>query len=95
MAIELSREDAAPLIASIQKYFRDKLEEDIGDLKARLLLDFCLQEICPTVYNRAVHDAQAYFQEKVTDLDGTCFQPERTYWRKSGSASGRLDPPGS
>jgi hypothetical protein len=25
-------------------------------------------------------DAQAYFQERTTDLDGVCHQPEFTYW---------------
>jgi uncharacterized protein (DUF2164 family) len=86
MPIELSRETSKALIPSIQRYFREMLEEEIGDLKAQLLLDFFLREIGPTVYNQAIHDAQAYFQEKVTDLDASCYFPERSYWKKpSGS----------
>jgi uncharacterized protein (DUF2164 family) len=86
MPIELNRETTKALTASIQRYFREKLEmeEEIGELKAGLLLDFCLKEICPTVYNLAIREAQAYMQEKVTDLDGTCFQVEMTYWKKGG-----------
>ena len=83
MAIELSKEATKALVSSIQKYFDKHLEEDIGDLKAGLLLDFCLREICPTVYNQAIRDAQAYFQEKVIDLDGTCYVPEMSYWKKT------------
>ena len=83
MAIELSKEVKKELIPSIQKYFREHLDDDIGDLKAELLLDFCLREICPTVYNRAIRDAQAHLQERVADLDGTCYEPEMTYWKKS------------
>ncbi len=83
MAIELPREVKKELIPSIQKYFREHLDDDIGDLKAELLLDFCLREICPTVYNRAIRDAQAVFQERVADLDGTCYEPEMTYWKKT------------
>ena len=82
MAIELPQEVKKELIPSIQKYFREHLDDDIGDLKAELLLDFCLREICPTVYNRAIRDAQAVFQERVADLDGTCYEPEMTYWKK-------------
>jgi uncharacterized protein (DUF2164 family) len=83
VAIELSQEVKKDLIPSIQKYFREHMDDDIGDLKAELLLDFCLREICPTVYNRAIHDAQAFLQDRVADLDGTCFEPEMTYWKKS------------
>jgi uncharacterized protein (DUF2164 family) len=82
MSIELSKDAEKALIASIQKYFHEKMDEDVGDLKARLFLDFCLREICPAVYNQAIRDAQAYFQEKVTDLDGICFEPEMTYWKR-------------
>jgi hypothetical protein len=44
------------------------LDEDAGDLKATLFLDFCLQEIAPSVYNRAIADAQAYFTGRVQDF---------------------------
>jgi hypothetical protein len=33
------------------------------------------------VYNGAVADAQAYFQGKVTDLEGSCYEAEFGYWR--------------
>jgi uncharacterized protein (DUF2164 family) len=57
------------------------MDEDIGDLKAKLLLDFFLNEIGPSVYNGAVHDAQAIMQERVVDLDGVCYHDEFGYWR--------------
>ena len=71
------------MIASIQRYFEEHLDEDIGELKAGLLLDFCLREIAPTIYNQAVTDAQAFFQEKVADLEGACYEPEFQYWDES------------
>ncbi|MFC1572545.1 DUF2164 domain-containing protein [Candidatus Eisenbacteria bacterium] len=80
--IELQREASKELKLSIQRFFREQMDDDIGDLKAELFLDFCLKEICPTVYNRAVRDAQAYFQERTADLDGSCYEPERVYWEK-------------
>jgi uncharacterized protein (DUF2164 family) len=90
MAIELSTELKKQLQASIKRYFVEHLDEDIGDLKAGLLLDFCLKEIGPVVYNRAITDAQAYFQERVVDLEGVCYEKEFTYWApKPGGRSPR------
>lgn len=80
MAITLPPETRTQLIASLGKYAAENLDEEIGDLKAALLLDFCLAEVGAVVYNRAIADAQAYFQERTTDLDGVCHQPEFTYW---------------
>ncbi len=80
MTISLATEDRQQLTASIKRYFVDKMEEEIGDLKADLLLDFCLQEICPTIYNEAIKDAQSYFLTKVDDLEGSCYEPEFGYW---------------
>ena len=82
MTIKLAREPHKTLVASIRRYFAENMDEEIGDLKASLLLDFVLQEVGPCIYNQAIADAQAQMQEKVTDLDGTCFQPEFTYWTK-------------
>ena len=68
MAIKLSPETTKQLHASIKRYVAENLDQEIGDLKAGLLLDYCLKEIGPTIYNRAIADAQAYLQERVVDL---------------------------
>jgi len=80
MAIKLSQDTTRRLHASIKRYFAEHLEQDIGDLKADLLLDFCLKEIGPAVYNRAIADAQSYFQSRVADLEGVCYEAEFSYW---------------
>jgi uncharacterized protein (DUF2164 family) len=80
MAITLTPEIKKQLVASIKRYFVEHLDEEIGDLKAGLLLDYCLQEIGPVVYNRAIADAQAYFQERAVDLEGVCYEKEFTFW---------------
>jgi len=59
-----------------------ELEDEIGDLKGALLLDFFLKELGPFIYNQAIKDAQASMQDRVNDLDATCYQPEFTYWKK-------------
>ena len=82
MAIELPKEIEKQLIASIKRYFAENLEEEVGDLKAKLLLDYCVREIGPSIYNQAIADAQAYMQGKVTDLDGVLYEAELGYWKK-------------
>ena len=67
-------------IASIRRYFAEELEQDIGDLKAGLLLDFIMLEIGPSIYNGAIGDAQTYLRDRVADLDGICSAPEFAYW---------------
>lgn len=79
--IRLSNETEKQLRESIKRYVAENFDEEIGDLKARLFLDYCVKEIGPSVYNHAIKDAQAHLQETLTDLDGTCFEPELVYWK--------------
>ena len=82
------------LEASIKRYVAENLDENIGDLKARLMLDFVMKEIAPTIYNQAIADAQTYFQARVADLEGVCYEDEFTYWpdSKRSGTSKRTDP---
>ena len=47
------------------------------------MLDFVLKEIGPTIYNQAIGDAQNYFQARVSDLEGVCYETEFSYWSPS------------
>ena len=40
MAIEISQETKQQLIESIKQYFAENMDEEVGDLKALLLLEF-------------------------------------------------------
>ena len=82
MAIEIPKETKQKLVESIKRYFAEELDDEISELKASLLLDFCLKEIGPAVYNIAISDAQTYIQEKTADLDGSCYEPEFGYWKR-------------
>lgn len=82
MAIKLDKATEAHLVASIKRFAAEHLEADFGDLKAGLLLEFCLREIGPSIYNQAIADAQRFLQEKVDDLGGARFEPEFAYWKR-------------
>ena len=80
MDIHLKKELEKKLVTSIQRYFEENLGGAIGELKAQLLLRFCLEEIAPSVYNLAIQDAESFFLEKVADLENTCFAKEFAHW---------------
>ena len=80
MAITFSKEVEDRMIESIKRFFDEAMDEEIGVLKASLLLEFCRKEIGPTIYNRAIADAQSHMQDRDADLDGSCHEPEFGYW---------------
>ena len=76
MKSKLSKERRSELIDAIKAYLLENHAEDVGDLKSGLLLDFVLEKLGPPIYNQAIRDAQVYFQQKVDDLDGECFESD-------------------
>ena len=82
MSIELSKEDRAQAIASIERYFLDNFEQKIGNITAGALLGFVLEEIGPSIYNRAVSDAKERMLMRVEDLEYEVRENEFQYWQK-------------
>ena len=78
--IELSKQQRADAIASIQRYFEENLSEPIGDLPAGLLLNFLLEDIGPAIYNQAIADAQSRLQLQLSDLTGELYADPFQYW---------------
>ncbi len=83
MTIELSKEARQEAITSLQKFFKENLENEIGNLVAGNLLNFFLEEIGPCIYNRAVADAQDRMQARLSELDSEVYADEFQYWRKA------------
>lgn len=88
MPIKLDPETQEYLLGSIRQFFAEGLEQDIGDLKAGLVLDFFTREIGPSVYNQAIADAQESLERAVSDLSGVRYEPEFDYWRSRGRGPG-------
>ena len=82
MTIELTKEDRAQAIASNERYFRENMEEWIGNVAASGLLGFIPEEIGPSIYNKAVANAQERLQARVSELDFGVHEEEFGYWRK-------------
>ena len=82
MTIELAKEVRAEAIKSIERYFEVHMEERIGNIQAGALLAFFLEEIGPSVYNKAIGDAQERMQMRAMELDIECHEDEFRYWQK-------------
>ena len=82
MAIELPKEARKEAIASIERWFREERDERVGNIAAGALLNFVLEEIGPTIYNRAVADVQERLQMRIGELDIEVHEDEFGYWRK-------------
>jgi uncharacterized protein (DUF2164 family) len=89
MTIELPKEARAQAISSIERYFRENMDEPIGNIAAGGLLGFFLEEIGPSVYNLAVAQAQERLQARVMELDVEIHEDEFQYWRKFDGARAR------
>ncbi|HMV87905.1 MAG TPA: DUF2164 domain-containing protein [Blastocatellia bacterium] len=81
MTIELSKEAKQTALESLQKYFEMNLDEPLGNLAAGALLQFILEEIGPSIYNKGVADAQERMQARVSELDTEVYADEFQYWR--------------
>jgi uncharacterized protein (DUF2164 family) len=81
MTIELPKEVRAEAIKSIERYFEVNMEERIGNIQAGALLAFFLEEIGPSVYNKAIADAQERMQMRARSSTSSA--------TKTSSATGR------
>ena len=79
MAIKLPKDSEAVAITSLIRYFDEELDQELSDIQARSLLQFCLVEIGPSVFNQAVSEAQGAMERAVSEMSGTCFEQEFSY----------------
>jgi len=84
MTIEINDHNRQGLIASIQRYFQENMDEPIGNLAAGALLTFFMKELGPLVYNKAVVDVQNRLQARIAEIDLEVYEDEFQFWNKSG-----------
>ena len=82
MTIELPNAAQQAAVASIQRYFKQNMDEPIGNITAGALLGFFLEEIGPLVYNKAVADVQQRLQARIQEIDLEVYEDEFQYWSK-------------
>ena len=92
MEIKFEKDAEKKLVTSIQRYVSENLDTDIGELQSSLFLQFCIEEIGPSIYNSAISDAQTYMQERALDIENSCFAPDSTYWATQDKKTAQRGP---
>lgn len=75
--VAFTREETADLVAALRAYFRDELDQDLGQLPAEMMLDFIRDRIGPAFYNRGLYDAQAAVAARAEDMAEAILALER------------------
>jgi uncharacterized protein (DUF2164 family) len=75
--IEFSKQEKAIIIDKILLYFREELDQDIGQFDAEFLLDFFSEEVGAYYYNRGIYDAQAILVKKLDTIAEAIFEIEK------------------
>ena len=83
MSIEIPKPTRDQLLESIQRYFRENMDEPIGNMTASALLDYFVAELGPVVYNQAVADVQKNLQMRVMEVDFEVREDEFQYWQQA------------
>ena len=78
--MKLEKRQVEEIIPSIKRYVAEEFGEEIGNVKAELLLDYFIKEIAPYAYNKGVRDAEDFLRAKLEDLQGSCHEFELSYW---------------
>lgn len=75
--IAFTPEERAAATAKLRAYFREELDQDLGQLPADMLLDFIGRELGAAFYNRGVGDAQQLVRQKAEDIVEALYGLER------------------
>ncbi|ODT83459.1 MAG: hypothetical protein ABS76_03600 [Pelagibacterium sp. SCN 64-44] len=75
--ISFSREETKAIVAEIQDYFREELDQSIGAIPAEMLMAFFAEKMGAYFYNRGLYDAQALVRKKLDDVSDEIFALEQ------------------
>lgn len=75
--IKFSRAETKAIVGEIQDYFREELDQRIGDIPAELLMGFFAGQMGAYFYNRDLYDAQGLLKEWVDALTDSIFALEQ------------------
>ncbi len=67
--MEFNNIEKEKYIKDIKSFFYNELDEDIGDLKALLVLDFFIEELGLEIYNKGIDDSHSYILNKLSEME--------------------------
>ena len=77
MAVEFSKDEKELIVKKIQSWFREELENEIGQFDAMFLLDFFAEEVGGYFYNRGLYDAQAILEQRLESITEAIYDLEK------------------
>ena len=66
--IIITNERREDIVDAIKIYFSEERGEEIGDLRAKLILDFIMEKMAPEFYNQGVSDSCQYMKNMIEDV---------------------------
>ncbi|MDO9475807.1 MAG: DUF2164 domain-containing protein [Pseudohongiella sp.] len=75
--IEFSKKEKEIMIQKVKTYFREELNQDIGNFDAEFLIDFFAEQMGGFFYNRGLYDAETMISEKVSEISDLLLQLEK------------------
>ena len=75
--IEFSKDEKSIIVNKVKLYFREELEQDIGQFDAEFLVDFFAEEIGAFFYNRGLYDAQAILEQRLESINEAIYELEK------------------
>jgi uncharacterized protein (DUF2164 family) len=75
--IAFAKDTRSEIVARIQRYFVDELEQEIGAIPAELLLGFFSETVGPYYYNQGLADAQAVFSKSLDQVGDAIYGLEQ------------------
>ncbi|MEW8957127.1 DUF2164 family protein [Clostridium sp.] len=67
-SIKITKEKRLEMINSIKEYFLNNENEELGDLRASLILNFFLEELAPEIYNEGISMCYSHLTSSLEDL---------------------------
>ena len=75
--IEFSKDERGIIVRKIQLYFREELDQDLGQFDAEFLLEFMVEELGVYFYNRGLYDAQAILERRLESVGEAIYELEK------------------
>jgi len=75
--IEFSKAEKELITRKVQMYFREELDQELGQFDSEFLIDFFAEEVGAYFYNRGLRDAQAVIEAKVADIADALYEIEK------------------
>ena len=75
--IEFSQAEKEAIVTKVKHYFREELDQEIGQFDAEFLLNFFAEEVGAYFYNRGLYDAQAVLEERFDGIKDAIYEIEK------------------